>query len=256
MSDIGRLFSLASRRALVTGAGGGIGRAIAGGLAAAGARVFLGARRIESIEPALAALRAEGGDVEPWIADLRDDDSCARAMTALDAEGGPDILVNCAGIIARGAFDAEQADAWDEVVAVNLTAPYRLIRLACGGMRARGWGRIVNVGSVLSVEGKAGALGYVATKHGLAGLTRALAAELGPEGICVNALCPGYIRTEITRKLQEDAAYDAKIVAATPLRRWGETDDMVGPALFLCSEASRHVTGQLLIADGGMSATH
>lgn len=250
------LFSLTGRRALVTGAKGGIGLAIARGLASAGARVFLGARSHASIAPVLAGLAGEGGDVAPWIADVRDMASCAVAMADIDAEGGADILVNCAGVIARGAFDAEQLDAWDDVVAVNLTAPYRLAALVAPAMRGRRWGRIVNVGSVLSVEGKAMAIGYVATKHGVAGLTRALAAELGPANICVNALCPGYVRTEITRSLQVDAAYSAQIVAATPLGRWAEPDDMVGPALFLCSEASRHVTGQLLVADGGMTATH
>lgn len=256
MSAAAGLFALSGRRALVTGAKGGIGLAIARGLASAGARVFLGARSLESLSPLLADLAAEGGDVAPWIADVRDEASCVAAMAGIEAEGGADILVNCAGIIARGAFDAEQLEAWDDVVAVNLSAPYRLAALVAPGMRARRWGRIVNIGSVLSLEGKAMAIGYVATKHGVAGLTRALAAELGPAGICVNALCPGYVRTDITANLQADAAYSAKIVAATPLGRWAQPADMIGPALFLCSEASRHVTGQLLVADGGMTATH
>lgn len=256
MKVVGDLFSLAGRSALVTGASGDIGRAIATGFASAGARVYLGARSAEAIAPVLESLQNAGADVRPWIADLRDETACSEAMARIAEDGGIDILVNCAGIIVRGSFDEHQAERWDEVLAVNMTAPFTLIRHAARAMGEKGWGRILNIGSALSIQGKANALSYVATKHGLAGITRALAAELGPHGICVNALCPGYVITEITQSLQRDSAYHAKIIAETPLRRWCEPSEMVGPALFLCSDASSYVNGHLLVVDGGMTATH
>jgi NAD(P)-dependent dehydrogenase (short-subunit alcohol dehydrogenase family) len=123
-------------------------------------------------------------------------------------------------------------------------------------MRERRWGRIVNVASILALHGKPNAHSYAATKHAVAGITKSMAAELGGEGICVNALCPGYIKTEINTVLQQDEVFNAKINARTPLKRWGTVEDLRGPLLMLCSQAASFVNGHLMVVDGGMTVTH
>lgn len=250
------LFDLSGRRALVTGATGGIGRAIALALASAGASLVISGRAQAALEGLADEIGRVGGQAVPWVADLSDPAGLQPAVDQLLADGGIDVLVNCAGTIARGSLSEIDDASWDHVFGVNLRAPFQFCRMVAPWMVQRGWGRILNVGSALSVQGKANAVAYVSAKHGLAGLTRALAAELGPAGVCVNALCPGYVRTDITAALQKDPAYVARIAAATPLGRWAQPEDMAGPALFLCSPAASYVNGLLLLADGGMTATH
>jgi len=199
----------------------------------------------------------EAGSAEPWIVDLLDKRACENGIAKIMGEtGSVDILVNCAGVITRGSIDEQDSACWNDVLGANLSAPYRLCRAVAPAMRSMGWGRILNIGSVLSVEGKRNALPYIVSKHGIAGLTRALAAELGPDKICVNALCPGYVRTDINTALQQDPEFNARIESSTPCGRWGTVEDIVGPALFLCSDAAAYVNGHLLLVDGGMTATH
>ncbi len=250
-------FDLTGRVALITGASGGIGRAIAEALAQAGALVFVGGRTAATLATLIDQINANGGRAAEWLLDMNDLAGLQEGIDDIARQAGRiDILVNCAGMIARSSLAECRDDAWQEVLDVNLTAPFQLSRAVAPHMAAQRWGRIVNVGSALSVQGKANAIAYVASKHGIAGLTRALAAELGSSGICANALCPGYVRTEINRSLQNDPSYSDKIEAATPLGRWAVPADMTGPALFLCSEAASYVNGHLLVVDGGMTQTH
>lgn len=251
------LFALSGRVAIVTGASGGIGRMLALALAEAGAAVFLGGRKADALERLAADIVEQGGTAFPWMFDITDEAECRRGVErVVSLTDRLDILVNCAGMISRAPLHRSGRTDWEQVLCVNLTAPFLLAKAAAPVMAERGWGRIVNVGSVLSLEGKANALSYVSSKHGLAGLTKALAAELGPMNICVNAICPGYIRTEINLELQADADFDDRLRATTPLRRWGSPADLAGPTILLCSEAGAFINGHMLVVDGGMTATH
>lgn len=254
MRDPMTLFALTGRTALVTGASSGIGLAAAQTLAAAGARVILVARGAERLRDAAAGI---GGGAEAIPCDLSQPDDIARLIQTLTQRGlAPDILINNAGAIDRAGFDDVTRADWDRVMALNVTAPMLLAQALVPAMRARGWGRIVNVASILAIRGKPNAHSYTASKHAIAGLTKSMAAELGGSGICVNALCPGYVRTDINQNLQADPAFTAMLQARVPLGRWGETGDLAGPLLMLASDAASFVNGHLLVVDGGMTATH
>lgn len=254
MRDPITLFSLMGRTALVTGASSGIGLASAQTLAAAGARVILVARRADRLLEAAATI---GEGAEAIACDLSQPDDIARLVATLAQRGlAPDILVNNAGAIDRARFDDVARSDWDRVMALNVTAPMLLAQALVPAMRSQRWGRIVNVASILAIRGKPNAHSYSASKHAIAGLTKSMAAELGGSGICVNALCPGYVRTEINQTLQSDPAFTAMLQARVPLGRWGETGDLAGPLLMLASDAASFVNGHLVVVDGGMTATH
>ncbi|WP_158553275.1 MULTISPECIES: SDR family NAD(P)-dependent oxidoreductase [Mesorhizobium] len=257
MSDVLSLFSLNGRTALVTGASGGIGREAALTLANAGARLVLVARIAERLEAVRKQIVAAGGQAFAFACDVSDHSAVDQLAHELEqAQMLPDILVNNAGTIDRSPFGKVEASEWERVISLNLTAPFMLAQAFVPAMRAKKWGRIVNVASILALQGKPNAHSYAATKHGLAGLTRSMASELGSEGICVNALCPGYIRTEINVVLQNDAEFNARMISRVPLKRWGSVDDLRGPLLMLCSEASSFVNGHLMVVDGGLTVTH
>ncbi|WP_158241777.1 SDR family NAD(P)-dependent oxidoreductase [Tabrizicola sp. TH137] len=254
MRDPASLFTLQGRTALVTGASSGIGLAAAQTLAAAGARVILAARGAERLQT---AARAIGETAVAIPCDLSTATGIEALTDGLARRGlAPDILINNAGAIDRAGFDDVARADWDRVMALNVTAPMLLAQALVPAMRVRGWGRIVNVASILAIRGKPNAHSYAASKHAIAGLTRSMAAELGGSGICVNALCPGYVRTEINQTLQADPAFTAMLQARVPLGRWGETGDLAGPLLLLASDAASFVNGHLLVVDGGMTATH
>jgi 2-deoxy-D-gluconate 3-dehydrogenase len=241
------LFDLSGRRALVTGGGRGLGHGMAEALAGAGAAVAL-AGRSEQVEE---AARELGGVAVR--ADLAERGELHAAFErAVELLGGLDILVTAHGTTHRGAALDVEAGAWDGVVATNLTSVFELCRLAGRRMVAAGRGKIVTVASMLSFSGGVGVSPYAASKGGVAQLTKALANEWAPHGVNVNAIAPGYFRTELTAPIwRDDPARNDEILARLPAGRWGEAADLGGATVFLASAASDYVHGIVLPVDGG-----
>lgn len=248
------LFDLTGKTALVTGARRGLGQAIAVALAGAGADVVaLGPREMPETAAAVtgigrrfATILADLGEVNDWA---------TLAAQAADHFGRIDILVNNSGIIRRHAvLDYPEAD-WDSVMAINLKSLFFLSQAVARLMAAGGIaGRIINIASVLSFQGGVRVLAYAAAKHGLVGLTRAMANELAPMSITVNAIAPGYMATDNTEALRADPVRSAAILDRIPAGRWGEPADLATAALFLASSASSYVTGTIVTVDGGWLA--
>jgi NAD(P)-dependent dehydrogenase (short-subunit alcohol dehydrogenase family) len=250
------LFSLDGRVAVVTGGSSGIGLAIAGALAGAGARVVLLARHADALAVAVDAITAEGGSAA-WVSvDVGDRQALARgAEQAAGRFGEPDILVNCAGINLRPPMSELTVGDWDQTMAVNLTAPFLLGQRFGPAMAGRGWGRIINVASQQAVRAFGNSGGYGASKGGLASLTRSQSEAWAPLGVCCNAICPGFVITPLTREAASDPGRSAALAARTMIGRNGEAADFEGIAVFLASRASGYMTGQLIFVDGGFSAT-
>ena len=247
------LFSLAGQKALVTGASGGLGAAIAIGLARVGAEVVVhGELRPEDCDATCAAIRAAGVRTAAIAGDLSDPATPARLVAeAVAALGGLDILVNNAGTIRRAAAE-ETADAdWDYVLDVNLGSVFRLCREAGRRMLAVAHGKIINIASLLSFQGGIRVPAYAAAKSGVAAITRAFANEWAARGVNVNAIAPGYMRTTNTAALRADQERSRQILERIPAGRWGEPEDLVGAAVFLASRASDYVHGHVLVVDGG-----
>lgn len=244
-------FSLAGRRALVTGASRGLGAAIAEGLAVAGADVALHGNT-RAPDDALARALALGRRAVALTGDLADPATPARLVDeTVRALGGLDILVNNAGTIRRAAAE-DTADAdFSHVLTVDLEAVFRLCRAAGRGMLERGHGKIVNVASLLSFQGGIRVPAYAAAKAGVAALTKALANEWAGRGVNVNAIAPGYMKTDNTAALREDPVRSRQILERIPAGRWGEPSDLAGAAVFLSSSASDYVHGHVLVVDGG-----
>jgi 2-deoxy-D-gluconate 3-dehydrogenase len=247
----GSLFSLEGKTALVTGAGRGLGAAIAFGLARAGAGLVLHDLELPS-DTECRIRQACGVPVHCIAADLGDRGAADRLVAeAIEVAGGIDILVNNAGIIRRSRTEVYPDADWDAVIEINLTAVFRLSRAIGAHMLARGDGKIVNIASLLSFQGGVTVPAYAAAKSGVAALTKGLANEWASRGINVNAIAPGYMRTENTRPLFEDAARNRQITERIPAGRWGEPEDLCGAAVFLASRASDYVHGHVLVVDGG-----
>lgn len=245
------LFSLRGRKALVTGASAGIGAAIAETLAKAGADVACHGNS-RSPDAMCERVRAMGRTAVALKGDLSDRKVPAVLVAqAAEALGGLDILINNAGIIRRApAAEYTEAD-WDAVLDTNLTSVFLLCREAGSRMLANGGGKIVNIASLLSFQGGITVPAYAASKGGVAQLTKALANEWASRGINVNAIAPGYIKTDNTKALQENPTRNTQILERIPAGRWGEAEDIAGAAVFLCSPAAQYIQGHVLTVDGG-----
>jgi len=243
---------LSGHCACVTGASSGLGRRAALALSRAGASVVAVARRAE----ALAELQAEApGPIAALPFDLADRDGLADlAARAAEPFGAPDILVHAAGINTREAADDVTPEGWDITLTLNLAVPFFLSQHLVPAMRAKGWGRIVNFASLQSHRAFTGGLSYGASKGGVAQMTRAMAEAWSRDGIMVNAIGPGFFRTELTAAVFADPERAARNAAQTCIGRNGEPEDIDGPLLFFCSNACGYVTGQTLMVDGGFTA--
>lgn len=252
----GGLFDVNGRVALVTGSSRGIGLALAKGLAGAGCAVVLNGRS----EAGLARARGELADVAsgPVFAKAFDVTSTKRVATAvaeIEAEAGEiDILVNNAGVQHRHSFLEFTDDAWDELLRTNLTSAFVMGREVGRRMATRGHGKIVNICSLQSERARPGIAGYSATKGGLKLLTQGMCADLGPLGVQVNGIGPGYFETDMTAPLVADEEFSAWVRVKTPAGRWGRVEELVGALIFLSSPASDFVNGQVIYVDGGMLA--
>lgn len=243
------MFDLSGKRALVTGASGGIGGAVAAALHGAGAEVALSGTREGPLAERAEAL---GTRVHVLACNLGDPDAVeALPKRAIEAMGGVDILVNNAGITRDNLFMRMSDEEWRSVLDVNLTAAFRLCRGVLRGMMKARWGRIINVSSVVGATGNPGQGNYVASKAGLVGMTKALAAEVATRGITANCVAPGYIATAMTAGLGEEQ--NARLMSHIPAGRMGEPVDVAAAVQFLASPGAGYITGQTLHVNGGMA---
>ncbi len=252
MADPRSLFDLSGRVACVTGASSGLGRQAATVLAAAGANVVGIARR----EAPLKDWQNETGTGAAYVAaDVADRGGVTELLTQISEPfGAPDIVVHAAGVNTRQPADDVTPDGWDVTLALNLSAPFFLSQAMAPAMKEKGWGRIVNFASLQTTRAFPGGIAYGASKAGIGQLTRAMAEAWSPYGITANAIGPGFFPTELTEAVFADPDRAGRNAAQTCIGRNGRMEDLDGPLLFLCSDASGYVTGQVLMVDGGFTA--
>ncbi|MEP5728095.1 MAG: SDR family oxidoreductase [Sulfitobacter sp.] len=253
MSDPRLLFDLSGHVALVTGASSGLGRRAAIALASAGAKVVGVARRQDALEGVQREIGASACAVV--AADVAERDNIPSLQDAVSTPfGAPDIIVHAAGVNTREAADDVTPEGWDRTIALNLSAPFFVSQAFVPAMKTKGWGRIVNFASLQTTRAFPGGIAYGASKAGIAQLTRAMAEAWSKNGITANAIGPGFFPTELTAAVFDDPERAARNAAQTCAGRNGMLEDLDGPLLFLCSDASAYVTGQVLMVDGGFTA--
>lgn len=259
--DVMKSFSLEGKVALVTGAAYGIGFAMAEAYAKAGAKIAFNCRGQEHLEKAMENYKAKGIEAKGYICDVTDEEQVANMVADIEKDMGTiDILVNNAGIIKRIPMTEMSAAEFRQVIDIDLNAPFIVSKAVIPGMMKKGHGKIINVCSMMSELGRETVSAYAAAKGGLKMLTKNIASEYGEYNIQCNGIGPGYIATPQTaplREIQPDGSkhpFDQFIISKTPAARWGNPEDLMGPAVFLASEASDFVNGQVLYVDGGILA--
>jgi len=249
------LFDLSGRTALVTGSSRGLGRAIAEGLAKAGARLIVNGVDPARVETAVSEMRAAGLAAEGSAFDVTDEAAVVKAFEAFDREGiDIDIVVNNAGIQMRKPLVEFSTAEWRKVIETNLTSAFVLGREAARRMIARKRGKIINIGSLGSELARPTIAPYTAAKGGIRNLTRSMAVEWAESGIQANAIGPGYMLTDMNQALVQNPDFNSWLMSRIPSKRWGRPDELVGAAIFLASSASDYVNGQIIYVDGGMLA--
>ncbi len=247
------LFDLTGRTALVTGSSRGLGRAIAEGLADAGAAVIINGTTAGRVDQAVSELVAKGHQARAYVFDVTDEAAITKAFDTLDAAGvHVDILVNNAGIQLRKPMVELTTPEWRSVLETNLTSAFVIGREAAKRMIPRGYGKIINIASLTSELARATVAPYTVSKGGIKLLTKAMAAEWAASGLQANAIGPGYMITDMNQALIDNPAFDAWVKGRTPAKRWGMPEELVGAAVFLAAPASNYVNGQVIYVDGGM----
>ena len=249
------LFDLSGRTALVTGSSRGLGRAIAEGMAKAGARLIINGVDSARVDAAVAEFRAAGHQADGVAFDVTDEDAVVKAFESFDAAGiAIDILVNNAGIQHRKPLVEFTSAEWRKVIETNLTSAFVIGREAAKRMIPRKRGKIINIGSLGSELARPTIAPYTTAKGGIRNLTRAMAVEWAQHGIQANAIGPGYMLTDLNQALVDNPDFNTWLMSRIPSKRWGRPDELVGAAIFLASEASTYVNGQTIYVDGGMLA--
>ncbi|MEM7317984.1 MAG: SDR family oxidoreductase [Pseudomonadota bacterium] len=250
------IFSLAGRRALITGSSQGIGYALAGGLAEAGAEIVLNGRDTAKLDAAAQRLRAQGATVHDLAFDATDHDAVRLAVDNFESQSGAiDILVNNAGMQHRTELENFPADAFEKLLQTNIASVFHVGQAIARHMIARKAGKIINIASVQTSLARPGIAPYTATKGAVGNLTKGMATDWARHGLQCNAIAPGYFDTPLNAALVADPEFSAWLEKRTPAGRWGQVDELVGACIFLASEASSFVNGHTLYVDGGITAS-
>ena len=248
-------FDLTGRRALVTGSSRGLGFAMARALAGAGAAVVLNARDSVALGAAAADLAETGADVSAVAFDVTSPDSVGEAIAHIEEEMGPiDILVNNAGIQIRGPLETYSHDNFEKMLSTHVVSTFSVSQAVARHMLERGRGKIINICSILTDHARPTAAPYGAAKAAIANLTRGMAADWAPRGLHINAIAPGYFKTDLNKTLMADEKFDGWVKQRTPMGRWGEVEELGPAAIFLASDASSFVNGHILYVDGAFTA--